>query len=123
MKNSSFAADKLRQFSGSLFLAPAFQPVFLLNSVQAIQVAEKGRNSDQNGWENSGQNVKRGEQQEGDNDAVKRPENQRAGKPFDVQPGIHFFDWIALHHTKNALITTPTRIKNRQAPNQPIIAF
>ncbi len=121
--DSSFAANELRKFLGGLFLAPSFWTVLLLDGIQSIEVAEKGWDPDQYRRKNSGQNVECREQKEGGNNAVQRPEYQRAGKPFDIQPGIHLFDWIALHQTKNALITTPTRTRNRQAPNQPMMAF
>jgi len=121
--DSSFAANELRQFPCSLFFAPSFRTVFLLDGIEPVEITEKGRDSDQHRRENSCKNVERREQKEGGNDAIQCPEYQRAGKPFDIQPGIHLFDWIALHQTKNALITTPTRIRNKQAPNQPMMAF
>ena len=121
--DSSFAANELRQFPCGLFLAPSFRTVLPLNGIQPIEVSEKGRDSDQNRWKNPNQNVECRKKQKGCNDPVQGLEYQRAGKPFDIQPGINFFDWVTLHYTKNALITTPTRIRNRQAPNQPMMAF
>ena len=121
--DSSFAANELRQFPCGLFLAPTFRTILLLNGIEPVEVTEKGRDSDQHCRKNPGQDIECREQKESSNDAIQRPEYQRAGKPFDVQPGIDLFDWVALHQTKNALITTPTRIRNRQAPNQPMMAF
>ena len=95
--DSSFAANKLGQFSGGLFLAPAFRTVLFLDDIQPIEVSEKGRDSDQDSGKNPGQNVECRKQKEGGNDAVQRPEYQRAGKPFDIQPDVHFLDWVALH--------------------------
>jgi len=121
--DSSFAANELRQFPGGLFLAPSIRTILLLDGIQPVEVSEKGWYSDQYCRKNPDKDVECREQKEGSNDSIQCPEYQRAGKPFDIQPGIHLFDWIALHQTKNALITTPTKIRNRQAPNQPMMAF
>jgi len=82
--DSSFAANELRQFSCSLFFAPSFRPVFLLDGIEVVEVSEKSRDSDQHGRKNPDQNVECREQKEGGNDAIQCPEYQRAGKPFDI---------------------------------------
>lgn len=56
--DSSFAANELGKFSGSLFLAPAFRSILLLDGIEPVEVSEKGGNSDQYRRENPGQNVK-----------------------------------------------------------------
>jgi len=55
--DSSFAANELRQLSCSLFLAPSFRTVFLLDGIEPVEVTEKGRDSDQYSGENPDKNV------------------------------------------------------------------
>ena len=82
--DSSFAANELRQFPCSLFFAPSFRTVLLLDGVQPVEVSEKSWDSDQNRRENPDQNIECREQKESGNDAIQSLEYQRAGKPFDI---------------------------------------
>ena len=71
--DSSFAADKLRQFPGGLFFIPSFRAILLLDDIEPVEITEKGWDSDKYSRENPGQDIKGGKEQKGCNDPVQCP--------------------------------------------------
>jgi len=61
------------------FFAPTFRPQFFLYCVQPVEPEKNSRNTNHNRGKNAEKDVQKGKKQKSDDDAVERPENQRAG--------------------------------------------
>lgn len=123
LTDAFFNPDKPGKFLGCPLFTPANRPQLFLDLADAVQVSKKRWDADKDSYKSPNRDIQDNKQQEGRQYPVQCPEHQRAGKPFDVQVGIDLLQVKCFHQAKKALITTPTRIRNKQAPNQPMIAF
>ena len=121
--DASFDLDKLRELFSGLLFVPTCRSVLFLDLAAPVEPGKKGWYTNDHGDKGADENIQAYKEQESSQYSIECLENQRAGKPFDVQLGVNLLQAVAFHQAKKDLITTPTRIKNRQAPNQPIIAF